>query len=252
MTREERINHLATIKGEVEGLVAEYNKFFQDGKFAESNRLEETMKARINEYTSEARNIVFEDCKAAENPMLEAVTRLTFMTIATKDEKDEDGIVSVRKVVDRERYIDLEKLDKFCGGIGHDKQWVHIVQKLNFLLTAQKAIDLGIRPEALKKINDSYAMSAIAAQYDMGKNPCSKTNLLKSLQTIVTAMLGEGYKATSHDVVYLTSIYAKKGRKALTVSCANHSNFRNYISEICHHIVTKEYYGLECKTKKEG
>ena len=89
---------------------------------------------------------------------------------------------------------------------------------MNFLLTAQKAVDLGIDPKA---VNDSYAMSEIAREFDMGKNPTSKTNLLKTLQTVITAMLGEQYKATSHDVNFLMSVYSKKNRKALTVTCAN-------------------------------
>lgn len=45
---------------------------------------------------------------------------------------------------------------------------MHIAQKMNFLLTAQKAKDLGLDPQ---KVNDSYAMSEIARQFDMGKNP---------------------------------------------------------------------------------
>lgn len=138
---------------------------------------------------------------------------------------------------------------KYCGGIGHDKNWMHIAQKMNFLLTAQKAKDLGLDPQ---KVNDSYAMSEIARQFDMGKNPTSKTNLLRTLQMVVTAMLGDDYKATSHDVNFLLSVYSKKNRKALVVSCANHRNFRSYIAEVCHRIVTDKAYELEYKTKREG
>ena len=61
------------------------------------------------------------------------------------------------------------------GGIGADKEWAYKVEKLNFLLTAQKAKDLGIDP---KEVNDSFAMADISKQIDMGKNPTSKTNLL--------------------------------------------------------------------------
>lgn len=87
----------------------------------------------------------------------------------------------------------------------------------------------------------------------MGKNPASKTNLLKSLQVVITAMLGGDYKPTSHDVNYLLSIYSKKSRKALTVTCANHRYFVNYLAEICHRIVTPgAAYDVEFKAKKEG
>ena len=119
---------------------------------------------------------------------------------------------------------------------------------MNFLLTAQKAIDLGLNP---KDVNDSYAMSEIAAQYDMGKNPTSKTNMLRTLTTVVQAMLGEEYKPVSHDVNFLLSVYSRKNRRALTVSCANHRSFRNYIAEICHRIVTGKSYALDYKVKKQ-
>lgn len=65
-------------------------------------------------------------------------------------------------------------------------------------------------------------------------------------------MLGDDYKATSHDVNFLLSVYSKKNRKALVVSCANHRNFRSYIAEVCHRIVTDKAYELEYKTKREG
>jgi len=107
---------------------------------------------------------------------------------------------------------------------------------------------LGIDP---KEIHDSYAMSEIARDFDMGKNPTSNTNLLRTLQMVITSMLGDGYKATSHDVAFLVSVYSKKNRRALTVSVANHKNFRNYIAEICHRIVTNKRYDVDYKKKKE-
>ena len=64
-------------------------------------------------------------------------------------------------------------------------------------------------------------------------------------------MLGDGYKATSHDVNFLMSVYTKKGRKALSVSCANHRFFCGYIAEVCHRIVTNKAYEVEYRAKKE-
>ena len=191
----------------------------------------------------------FEDCKASGDPMLAAVTTLSYVTIGVKDEQKGDDKVPVRTIVDKERQIDLFKLHKFCGTIGADENWLHAAQKMNLLLTAQKAKDLGLDPKA---VNDSYAMSEIAREFDMGKNPTSKTNLLRTLQVVITAMLGEGYKATSHDVNFLMSVYSRKNRKALTVTCANHRYFRNYLAEICHRIVTGKTYELDYKTKKEA
>lgn len=249
MTREENTAKLATLRSEAEALVKEYNEAIQTGKFEEASKVDAKLTEKVNEYTATVRDMCFEDCKNTANPMLTAVTTLSYVTIGTKDEQKGDDKVPVRSIVDKERPIDLFKLDKYCGGIGADKNWLHIAQKMNLLLTAQKATDLGLDPKA---VHDSYAMSEIAREFDMGKNPTSKTNLLRTLQTVITAMLGEGYKATSHDVNFLLSVYSKKNRKALTVTCVNHRYFRNYMAEICHRIVTGKAYELDYKTKKDA
>lgn len=243
MTRAEKENKLQEIKASVEEKVKAYNEAMQDAKFDEASKLDTEMTETVNEYTSIVRDMCFEDCAAAENPMIAAVTALSFMTIGVKDNKKGDEKIPVREVIERERQIDLYKLHKYVdGGIGENKDWVHMIEKFNLLMTCQKAKDLGIDPTA---INDSYAMSEIAKGYDLGKNPASKTNLLKTLTTIVQAMIGEEYKPVSHDVNFLLSVYSRKSRKALTVSCANHKYMRNYIMEICHRIVTGKVYEVD-------
>ena len=249
MTREENTAKLATLRAEADALVKDYNEAVQTGKFEDATKADKAITEKVNEYTATVRDMCFAECKAAADPMLAAVTALTYVTIGVKDEQKGDDKVPVRTIVDKERQIDLFKLHKFCGSIGADENWLHIAQKMNLLLTAQKARDLGLDPQ---KVNDSYSMSEIAREYNMGKNPTSKTNLLRTLQTVITAMLGEGYKATSHDVNFLLSVYSKKNRKALTVTCANHRYFRNYLAEICHRIATGKSYELDYKTKKDA
>lgn len=249
MTREEGMAKLAELKSSVEEQVKVFNDAVQNGRFEESTKADKAMTDTINEYTATVRDMCFEECKATDDPMLAAVKTLSYVTIGVKDEQKGDDKVPVRTIVDKERQIDLFKLHKFCGTIGADENWLHAAQKMNLLLTAQKAKDLGLDPKA---VNDSYAMSEIAREFDMGKNPTSKTNLLRTLQVVITAMLGEGYKATSHDVNFLMSVYSRKNRKALTVTCANHRYFRNYLAEICHRIVTGKTYELDYKTKKEA
>ena len=247
MTREENIAKLAQLRSESEELVKTYNDAIQTGKFEEATKADNAMTQKINEYTSIVREMCFEDCKKTDDPMLTAVTLLSYQTIGVKDEQKGDDKVPVRSIVDKEKQIDLLKLHKFCGSIGKNENWSHIIMKLNFLMTAQTCIDLGVD---MKKVNDSYSMSEIAKAFDMGKNPTSKTNMLKTLQTCVDAMIGNEYKATSHDVNFLLKVYAKKSRKALTVTCANHKYLRNYLAEICHRIVTKGTYEAEFKTKQ--
>lgn len=249
MTRDEQNAELRAIRESVEAKVLAYNAAYQDKKYDEAAKLDEEMSEEINRYTGIVRDQCFEDCKNSENPMLEAVRILTFETIGVKDSKVGESKIPVREVITREKQIDLLKLHKFCGGIGADQNWPYLAERFNMLMTAKKAVDLGIDP---KGINDSYAMSKIAGEIQMGKTPTSNTQVLKMLRDVVSAMIGEEYAAQviSHDVSYLTSIYSRKGRKALTVVCANHKYMRGYLMEICHHVITGKSYEVDYKKKK--
>lgn len=250
MTRAEKEAKLKELRATVEEKVKAYNEAMQDGKFDDVQKLDTETTDSVNEYTSIVRDMCFEDCAASEDPMMAAVTALSFMTIGVKDTKKGDEKLPVREVIEKERQIDLLKLHKFVdGGIGHNKEWAYMIEKFNLLMTCQKAKDLGIDP---KDINDSYAMSEVAKGYDLGKNPASKTNLLKTLTAIVQAMVGEEYKPVSHDVNFLLSVYSRKSRKALTVTCANHKYMRGYIMEICHRIVTGKTYEVDYKRARNA
>lgn len=246
---ETRVLTKAELREKVENLVKEYNEAIQNGDFNRATDIDAEIEKCVNEYTSIARKECFDELKATDDPMLSAVKKLTFPTIKTRDTKQGDEKIPVRIVEDVEKPIDLLKLHKACtDGIGADKGWIYRVEKFNFLMTAQKCVDLGIDP---KSVNDSYAMSDIAKALDMGKTPTSKTNLLKTLQGVISAMIGEEYKVTSHDVNFLLSIYSRKNRKALTVTCANHKYMRQYLAEICHRVVMGETYEVEYKKIKK-
>lgn len=250
MAEEKKIPTKAELRATAESLIKDYNDAIQGGKYDIAVKLNEKIDETVNEYTSIAREECFNALKATEDPMMEAVKTLVYPTIRAKDTKQGDEKIPVRVLEDVEKPIDLLKLHKFIGGdgIGKDSKWAHLIEKLNFMMTCQKATDLGIDPTS---INDSYAMSDIARQIDMGKTPCSKTNILKTIQSIVTAMIGEEYKATSHDVAFLMSVYSRKNRAALTVSCANHKYMRQYMAEICHRIVLGKSYAIEYKKIKK-
>lgn len=240
---------LPALRKKAESLAKDYNDAYQTGDFNRAKKIDEEIQQAVNEYTNIARTECFNALLAQEDPMLAAVRMLTFTTIRTKDTKSGEAKIPVRTIEDTDKYINLLKLHQTAEkGIGNDSKWSDMIEKLNFLMTAQKAVDLGIDP---KKINDSYAMSEIARSIDMGKTPTSKTNILKTVQSIVTAMIGEEYKATSHDVNFLFSVYSRKNRKALTVTCANHKYMRQYMAEICHRIVTNGSYELDYKQIKK-
>lgn len=241
---------MAEIKAQVEAQVKSFNDYRQEENFSEAAKLEEAINNNVGEYNSLSQKQCFAECRAdSEGPMMAAIKRLTYPAIAVKDEKVEGTKLPTRVVNDTVKSIDLTKLYKDTpGGIGVDTQWLYMAQKLNFHLCAKTAKDIGVTD--LKTISDSYAMHEIARSIDMGKDPTSKTQILKTLQAVIAAMVGDEYKAVSHDVAFLLKVYSKKGKKALSVNCANHRHFIGYLAEICHRIVLGKSYGVEYKVNK--
>lgn len=241
----------AKARADAEALVAEINQAIKDGDTAKVRALEEEIANAVDEHVAAAQKECFDMCLAAPDPMRAAVTALSFETIAVKDVRQKESKIVLKELVEVNKPIDLFKLHKASpSGIGADpKNWVYYVEKMNFLLTAKACVDLGINP---KVVNDSYAMADISRDLDMGKTPTSNSQLLKVLQMVVVAMLGEDAKAISHDVAFLNLTYAKKSRAALTVGCANHRNFCRLIAEVCHRIVTGKAYAVEFKAKSNG
>lgn len=239
----ENLQKLTNLRTDVEALVIAYNEAIQDRNMDAAVKADKDIAEKINEYTSITRKMCFDECKAAPNPMLKAVQMLSFETIKVSDTKvNAENPIPVRSIEPRLVKIDLIKLHDHCGGIGEDKNWLNMAKKLNMLLTYQKAVDLNVNP---KTINDSYAISDIARQIDLGKTPTSKTNILKTLQLIITAMIGFEYKATSHDVRFLMEAYSKKSKKALTITVSNDKQLVALLAEICHKLVTQNGYNLD-------
>ena len=239
---------LDEIRTNLEEMVSKYNELNWSGKAKQKDLtdLDGKIQTAVKDYTAIKENIVLNECKAAEDPMLEAVTRLSFKTICVKDEKSgsADAQIVTRKVEEKDKNIDLLKLHNKCGSIGKEKNWVYIVEHFNCLLTMRAAQNLGLDP---KEVNDSYAMNKLSREVDLGKNPVSNTNIVKTLQKVVNAMIGEDYKATSHDQKFIDMVYTKKGREALTVTCGNHKQLRSILAQVCHKLVTKKSYSVDYK-----
>lgn len=243
--------NLTKIREEIVKLIDKYNDLVWSGKAKQKDLddLDEKMKKLVKDYTSLKENEVFLAIKETEDPMLEAVKRLTFTTIAIKDEKsgDADAQTVTRTIADKFVEIDLAKLQKKIGKIGHDPNWIYAVEKFNCLLTMRAAQDLGLDP---KEVNDSYAMDKLSKEVDLGKNPTSNTNIVKTLQKVIVAMVGEEFKATSHDQKYIDMVYTRKSREALRVTCGNHRQLRGILAQVCHKLVLGKSYSVDYKKIK--
>ena len=126
-------------------------------------------------------------------------------------------------------------MHKRLEGIGADSKWIYACEKFNFYLTLRAAERVGATVKS-----DAFALQEISKEISLGKNPCSNTQLLKTLQKLVDMMLGEGVgKCTSHDVHYLVDCYANDNKKSKTgITLANHKTLRNYMKKICYRVLT--------------
>ena len=238
---------------EIRALANEYLKKSDECEdVKEKAIIEEDLNTIVKDYAAESKAQTYAKINKAENPMHAAIITFFYPVIKVAEKKDGETGVITRSIEDAQKPIELGDLHKKLKdlnseGIGADKNWIYQVEKFNFHLTKRAADRVGA------KVNtDAFVMHDIAKQIELGKNPCSNNQLLKTLQSIVTAMLGEGYKATSHDVNYLVDCYANDNRKSKTsIAAANHKTLRNYLKKVCYRILTNgKGYGVEQKEIK--
>lgn len=202
----------------------------------------------INYYKLTSKAKVYAEAKASDDAMKFAVTTFFYPTIRVKEIKDRETETVSRCIENAQAPIDLGDLHKKLEGIGADKKWIYAAEKFNYYLTIRAAKRVGATVNS-----DAFVMRDISREFDMGKNPCSNTQLLKTLQNVITMMLGDGYKATSHDVNYLVDCYSNDSKKSKTsITLANHKTLRNYLKKICYRVLTDGIgYNAEQKEIKE-
>lgn len=248
-TREELNAKMAEIRESAEQNAQAYNELMLEGKY--DAEIDGKIADLVGEYTSIARAIAFQDCKDTEHPMRAACINPSFDTIRAKQVPIEEGS-KIKKLVieDDSKRIDLKRLWKFCDKkLGDDPSWIYAAEQFNFRLTLRACQRHGIKA---KEVNDSYAMAKLAKEFDLGKNPVSNTNILKTLTQVVQMMIGEEFKPNSHDVNRLVDVYCKAdNRNLLKAKAANHNQMRGYLQAICHRILTGEAYELDYKKAKK-
>ena len=215
----------------------------------EKKSAEADLEQVINYYTAISKASCYAEAKQSGDPMKFAITRFFFPVIKVKETIDKDTNITIRSIAQADRPIDIGDMHKVLGGIGADKNWLYAAEKFNFYLTIRAVGRVGATVNS-----DAMVMNEVARAFDMGKNPCSNTQLLKTLQMVVTMMLGDGYKANSHDVNYLVDVYANDSKKSKTaISAANHKTLRNYLKKVCYRILTDgKGYDVQQREIKEG
>lgn len=203
-------------------------------KLDEKREIENDLDSVIKYFTATSKNECYTKARESGDPMKFAIKEFFFPVIRIVERDDNETGAKMRFIADAMRPIDLGDMYKKLKGIGADVNWIYVAEKLNYYLTLRAAQRVGAKVKS-----DAFVMNEIAKQIDMGKNPCSNNQMLKTLQGIITMMLGDGYKATSHDVNYLVDCYSNDSKKSKTsITAANHKTLRNYLKKICYRILT--------------
>lgn len=240
----------AQVKAYNDAVLAGESKVIADIGDDETKPLITVVKENVNAYAEAQKLEVFEALKKTENPMLAAVIQLTYKVKRLREvapENAESDIIKILKIDEAERLIDIQKLHAYCGSIGHDpKHWLGMLESLNRNLTDRVKKDLGHTDSVV-----DYATSFLKEDTPEIAKVSSNTALLKELQKCFVAMVGEGYKATSHQVNFLLYCYCKA--RIMKVTASTHAQFRGLCAQMLNWIITGNAPIVEYKkAKKQG
>ena len=189
----------------------------------------------IGAYTAVAKKQAYDAAKASGDPLKYACNEFFYGVIRLKQVKDKESNMVLFSIEDADKRFDLADMHKKLGGIGKDTNWLYTAEKFNYHLTIRAMKEMN--NEGKLKI-DNFRMKEISRSIDLGKDPTSNTQLLKTLQTLIDQMIGPDYHALNHDVKYLLSVYTTDDKRSKTaVKAANHKELRSYLMKVCHRIL---------------
>ena len=229
--------------------IGEYNEALKENDLAKATRTEQELKDAETAYAEAKCTEVFGELSKSENPVKAAVEMHSYLVVSHRVKREEGTVIGFEIVEDKVRQIDLIKFCEFCK---LPTNWKYKVEKFNQLLALRTANELKMTKAQIKKICDSFYMSDLARQVEMGATPDSNTAICKQLQQVVDAILfednGKGknvHRVNNHDVAYLLMCYTKRGKKVLSVAVAKNSYIQRLVLDVMHRIVTHKAYDLE-------
>ena len=229
--------------------IGEYNEALKENDFSKATRIEQELREAETAYAEAKCVDVFSELAQSENPVKAAIAMHSYLVVSHKVKREEGVITGFEIIEDKVRQIDLVKFCEFCK---MPTLWKYSVEKFNQLLALRTANELKMTKAQIKKICDSFYMSDLARQVEMGGTPDSNTAICKQLQQVFDAILfednGKGknvYKVNNHDVAYLLMCYTKRGKKVLSVAVAKNAYIHRLVLDVMHRVVTGKAYDLE-------
>lgn len=243
---------------EAEAARKELNEAILSDSFSQVGTAKEKLDKAVSDYNAQAVVSDYATLRSRSNPMMEAIKQLEISIVSVKPNKDKDSGIITYGLEPATKQIDLVAFDEFCQrqklNIAPDKLWKYKVEHFALLVTYRVMREMG---KDTKKLMETYYISEVAKQIDMGKTPTSNSQILKQLQTIIDAIIYEDdggkntYKATSHDVAYLLNVMNKRGKSGHIVT-PRAATMHTLVMDILHRIITDGDYMVEYVTKKQA
>jgi len=203
--------------------------------------------SKLVDVEQEYKGIVEKEFFASCEDCREAIIKHDFVTISHKKSM-ENGILTGIEKDDKQVRVDLKK---YCEYKDISLDWFWEMQALNKRLTLKTAIELGMSPEEVKKINDSYLLDKLAEQKSLGATPDSNTQVVKHMQKVFDLLVGEDNgKITNYGMNYVLKCYTKRSnRDSLKVVCSKHTILMSLLTDAFHATLTEKGFGVEYKKR---
>lgn len=236
----------------LEHSITEWNRAQRENDLKALKEADENCVKYRNDYNEAARTEFFAKHCAAESPLVSILGQLEYTGKSWTDKKSKDSGLITRAETDTINRVNLSAFEKYAREnakvtTGKETNWLYYIEKFNQLLVFYGAARIGDNP---KKYSDSYAIRQIAKEIEMGATPTSATQILKQLQTVVSAMIGDEYKATSHDAAWVMLAFARPDRKSLHLKASSPKVMNELIAETCHRIITNGEYKVTFRKAK--
>lgn len=246
----------ATLKNEIDTLIAGYNAASTVNAETRMARLAGEMEKKLDLYNSLCWDEYVESVKGDEFPMIRAIRDMDYEIGAIKDEARGKKKTISKKVFDTATArIDPEELQDDLGvDIGASSDWLKHLKNLNIIMTGHVGMKMGFDPGEIMrsyKIRQNLLALEAFGFKDGNYNDLVADQMLKEhFEVVIADMIGEEPRVKEFDehiMFYVNSVYAKKSRRALELACSNHAAFKTLMMEICYYIITGAEFSLKYK-----
>lgn len=205
----------------------------------------------VEEYNTYSRTNFFLECFEKENPMVHAIKVYEYPTIQCVDKMSETLNRFVLSEKETRTAVDLREMLLFARDrslpLGAQPNWSSMIDELATRLEVYACRELN--SSVPKKTAGTAIYARIQAELAADENALSKNKLLAFLESVVLAMLGEGYGVIKQDINRLIMSEIKESRQGRSLTAKSSKKMMESIMSICNKSITHNEYAIRTKGK---